>query len=168
MSVENTAHDAHHGHGHDHGHGDAHGHGSLRDYLIGFFLSVVLTAIPFWLVMSKALPAGSTSVIVIAFAVVQILVHMVFFLHMNSKSENGWTLLAAIFTFVLVVITIAGSLWVMYNMNANMMPGMDTMAPVQAAPADAGAAGNAAAPMHGADAMHGTDAMHGMENMSGM
>jgi cytochrome o ubiquinol oxidase operon protein cyoD len=58
-----------------------------------------------------------------AFAVVQIVVHMIYFLHMNGKSDEGWTLVALVFTLILVVITLAGSLWVMHHMNVNMMPG---------------------------------------------
>ena len=91
--------------------------------MIGFLLSVVLTAIPFWLVMGKVFPnPQTTTFIVLAFAVVQILVHMVYFLHLNTSSEGGWNMLALIFTMVLVVITLSGSLWVMYHMNVNMMP----------------------------------------------
>jgi cytochrome o ubiquinol oxidase operon protein cyoD len=111
----------------DHGHAD-HGvdHGTLRGYLTGFGLSVVLTAIPFWLVMSNALGNQMASAIAImAFAVVQIVVHMVFFLHMNTRSESGWTMMALIFTLILVVIALTGSLWVMYHLNINMMPGHD-------------------------------------------
>ncbi len=117
------------GHGHDHpAHGDhdaheAGGHSTLRGYLTGFLLSVVLTAIPFWLVMSGGIgSSGTTALVILAFAVVQIVVHMIYFLHMNTKSENGWTILALIFTLVLVVILLAGSLWVMYHLNTNMMP----------------------------------------------
>ena len=47
----------------------------------------------------------------------QIVVHMIYFLHMNAKSEGGWTMLALIFTLVLVVITLSGSMWVMYHLN---------------------------------------------------
>ncbi|EJN06337.1 cytochrome o ubiquinol oxidase subunit IV [Phyllobacterium sp. YR531] len=109
-----------------HGHDDGHAHGSLKSYLIGFGLSVVLTAVPFWLVMSGALDSKqATGLIIMAFAVVQIVVHMIFFLHMNVRSENGWTILALIFTLVLVIITLTGSLWVMYHLNTNMMPSMD-------------------------------------------
>ena len=111
-----AAHDAH-------GHEAEAGHGSMRDYVIGFVASVVLTAIPFWLVMTDALgDKALTGLIVVAFAAVQIVVHMIYFLHMNTSSEGGWNMLALIFTLVLVVITLAGSLWVMYNMNDNMMP----------------------------------------------
>lgn len=109
-----------------HSHGDTHGHGSTRGYLIGFLLSVVLTAIPFWLVMTGALPANSTAAIVIAAAVVQILVHTRYFLHVTTGAEGGWTLLSYAFTGVILVITIAGSLWIMYHLNTNMMPGMMT------------------------------------------
>jgi len=106
---------------HDH-HGDE-PHSTFSGYMTGFVLSVILTAIPFWLVMAKVITERNTAVMVLgAFAVVQILVHMVYFLHMNGKIEGGWTLLATIFTVVFVAITISGTLWVMYNMNANMMP----------------------------------------------
>ena len=124
MSAE--AHNDHAVDHHDH-HGDDHDHGSFKTYMIGFLLSVVLTAIPFWLVMTGALPAAATGLIITAFAVVQIVVHMIFFLHMNHKSEGGWNMLALIFTLVIVVIAVAGSVWVMYHLNTNMMPDMHRM-----------------------------------------
>ncbi|SOB80942.1 cytochrome bo3 quinol oxidase subunit 4 [Sphingomonas guangdongensis] len=103
--------------------GDAHGHGTRRGYLIGFALSVVLTAIPFWLVMTGVLAsATATTAAIVGFAVVQIVVHTVAFLHVNPRSEGGWTLMAYVFTAVLVVIVLAGSLWIMYHLNTNMMP----------------------------------------------
>lgn len=114
------------GDGHDHhGHDDVHGamHFSLRGYVTGFLLSVVLTAIPFWLVMAKVIPGSTaTAVVILGFAAVQIVVHMVYFLHLDAKSEGGWNMLATIFTVVIVVIMLAGSLWVMYHLDSNMMP----------------------------------------------
>jgi len=47
---------------------------------------------------------------------------MIYFLHMTTKSEGGWTMMALIFTIILVVITLAGSIWVMFHLNSNMMP----------------------------------------------
>ena len=118
------AHDQSHGHDHGHGHESSH-HGSFRDYLIGFGLSVVLTAIPFWIVMDNVFRDPKVAAIVLLlFAVVQIVVHMVYFLHMNTKSEGGWTVLALIFTAILVVIALTGSLWIMNHLDSNMMPGM--------------------------------------------
>lgn len=123
-AAHGAGHDHHDHHGH-HGHEDHADHGSLKTYTIGFVLSVILTAIPFWLVMNKTFDKSSTTALVIlAFAAVQIVVHMVYFLHMNTRAEGGWSLLALVFTLVLVVITLSGSIWVMYHLNTNMMPGM--------------------------------------------
>ncbi len=114
----------HAAHGHDdHGHDDG-PHSTFSGYMIGFFLSIILTAIPFAVVMGDVFENRTTTVVVIAFfAVVQIIVHMIYFLHMNGKVEGGWTLMSTIFTIVFVAVTLAGTLWVMYHMNTNMMPG---------------------------------------------
>lgn len=109
-----------------HGHEDSYGHGTRKSYLIGFALSAVLTAIPFWLVMTAVLTPGATAIAVVLMAVVQILVHTVCFLHVNTQSEGGWTLIAYVFTAVLLFIIIAGSVWIMYHLNTNLMPGMQT------------------------------------------
>jgi len=110
------AHDAHHG-------SDDGPHSTLPGYLWGFGLSVVLTAIPFWLVMGHIISDRSVAALVLGlFAVAQVFVHMVFFLHMNGKIEGGWTLLSTIFSIIFVAIVVAGTLWVMFHMNANMMP----------------------------------------------
>jgi cytochrome o ubiquinol oxidase operon protein cyoD len=85
---------------------------------------VILTAIPFWLVMAKVLPPGTTGFVIVGFAAVQVIVHMVYFLHMNSKSEGGWNMMALILSIVLLGIVLSGSLWVMHHMNVNMMPAM--------------------------------------------
>lgn len=116
------AHAADHGHGHDdHGHGAP--HGTLKGYLIGFILSVILTAIPFWLVMATPFGEGPrVAMVLMAFAVVQVVVHVIFFLHMSPRSEGGWTMMAMIFTLVVVAIALIGSMWVMFHLNANMMP----------------------------------------------
>lgn len=106
-----------------HANGDEHGHGSRRGYLIGFALSAVLTAIPFWLVMSGVLAdAQATAIAILLLAFVQIVVHTVCFLHVNTRSEGGWTLLTLVFSAVIIAIVISGSLWIMYHLNSNMMP----------------------------------------------
>ncbi len=90
--------------------------------IIGFALSVILTAIPFWLVMTEQFAASTTAAIIMVFAVVQLVVHMVYFLHMSPKAEGGWSLTSLVFTIIVVVIMLAGSLWVMHHLNTNMMP----------------------------------------------
>jgi len=112
---------------HDH-HDSGAPHSTLGGYLTGFLLSVVLTAVPFALVMGHVLASPLlTAVVLLALAAIQIVVHMIYFLHMNSRAEGGWSLLALMFTMSLVVITLSGSLWVMYHMNHNMMPTMHQM-----------------------------------------
>ncbi|MCJ2013857.1 cytochrome o ubiquinol oxidase subunit IV [Methylobacterium sp. J-076] len=107
-----------------HGHGDTEGgHGSVKSYATGFVLSVILTVIPFWLVMGNTLDNSLvTTLVVLVLGGVQMVVHIVYFLHMSTKSEGGWTFMALIFTITLVAIMLAGSVWVMYHMNRNMMP----------------------------------------------
>lgn len=97
-------------------------HASMRDYVTGFILSVILTAIPFALVMTGALAPAITAVIIMIFAVVQIIVHMVYFLHMSPRAEGGWTMTSLVFTVIVIGIMLAGSLWVMHHLNTNMMP----------------------------------------------
>ncbi|WP_120968140.1 cytochrome o ubiquinol oxidase subunit IV [Comamonas sp. lk] len=117
-----SAHDIHAGHDDHHDHDDL--HVSMGDYVKGFILAVILTAIPFYLVMNNVITDRTTAVAVLGgFAIVQVLVHMVYFLHMNGKIQGGWTMLSTIFTVIFLSIAIAGTLWVMFHMNANMMPG---------------------------------------------
>jgi len=110
---------------HDGDHGDDAPHGSLGGYVIGFGLSVVLTAAAFALAMTGLLSRQWSVLAISLLAAVQVVVHMVFFLHMNRRAEGGWSMMALIFTLIVVVIALSGSLWVMYHMNLNMMPAGD-------------------------------------------
>ncbi len=111
-------------HAHD-DHGGQIPHGTKQSYVTGFVLSVILTAIPFAVVMAGGFASERfTGFLVLGFAIVQIIVHMIYFLHMNPRSEGGWTLISLVFTLIVLVIAIVGTIWVMYNMDTNMMPGM--------------------------------------------
>jgi len=119
--IHSMEHDSHSAHGAGH----QASHGTLKGYMTGFVLSVILTAIPFALVMVDLVNSRLATVgLILLSGVIQIVVHMIYFLHMDRKSEGGWTLMALIFTIVVVVIALAGSLWVMYHLNTNMMPSM--------------------------------------------
>ncbi|MGQ3040801.1 MAG: cytochrome o ubiquinol oxidase subunit IV [Brevundimonas sp.] len=125
---DNTQHhDAHH---HD---DDGHDHGTYRSYLTGFVISAVLTIIPFAMVMMGDFSDTLTIAVIVSFAVVQIVVQMIYFLHLHPKSEGGWNLLAFLFTAIILVIVISGSLWVMHHLDSNMMPAHDMEAMGQAA-----------------------------------
>ncbi|WP_241579624.1 cytochrome o ubiquinol oxidase subunit IV [Rosenbergiella nectarea] len=97
-------------------------HGSVKSYMIGFILSIILTGIPFWMVMDGSSAHSTTLAVVVICAVVQVIVHLVYFLHLDSKSEDGWNLVAIVFSAIIILIVVVGSLWIMWNLNYNMMP----------------------------------------------
>lgn len=96
-------------------------HGSMKTYLIGFVLSVILTVIPFYMVMNGSAAQSTILAVVVVTAVIQILVHLMCFLHMNTSSEERWNLIAFLFTLLIIGIVVVGSLWIMYNLHINMM-----------------------------------------------
>lgn len=103
-------------------------HGSLKSYMIGFALSVVLTIIPFWMVMGEVTPnVGLTLAVIFSLGAMQILVHVYYFLHVDLKAEQGWQAMSLIFTLIILVIILAGSIWVMFHLHENMMPWHDHM-----------------------------------------
>jgi cytochrome o ubiquinol oxidase operon protein cyoD len=97
------------------------GHGSVRSYVIGFVLSVVLTAAAFGLVMQQVFGPIESIIAIAVLAFVQILVHLVFFLHMNTSSSQRWNLLSLASAVLVAVILIGGTLWVLHNVGAHMM-----------------------------------------------
>ena len=91
---------------------------------IGFLLSVILTLIPFGLVMTDAFEdTATTALIVMSLGVVQIIVHMVCFLQLNRRTEGSWVLPALIVTVLLVAILLVGTLWGMAPLDGNAVPG---------------------------------------------
>ena len=95
--------------------------GSFDAYFTGFILSIALSVIAFGLVMSgetfrKAMVWGICSA-----GIVQILVHLHYFLHLDLSSEKRWNVLSLLFTFLIMTIFVGGTLWVMYTLNYRMM-----------------------------------------------
>jgi cytochrome o ubiquinol oxidase operon protein cyoD len=97
------------------------GHGSFAGYMAGFVLSVALTAAAFWLVIQGVLPSATALPVIAGLAAVQVIVHLVFFLHMNGSSGQGWNMLAFAYTVICSLILIVGTVWVMHNVSMNMM-----------------------------------------------
>ncbi len=97
---------------------DTHTH---KAYLTGFILALILTAIPFAIVWTGALPAGATLIIIAVAAVIQVLVHLHYFLHLNLKTTPRENLLAMAFAAVLIFIMVGGSLWIMFDLHFRMM-----------------------------------------------
>ncbi|MGQ7247924.1 cytochrome o ubiquinol oxidase subunit IV [Halomonas sp. V046] len=106
--------------GHSH---EEHSHGSVKSYVTGLILSIVLTIIPFWAVMSGSFDTGATVIIIVATAVAQLLVQLVLFMHMSTKADEGWNVMSFVFTVTILVLVIGGSLWIMHHLHLNTMIG---------------------------------------------
>ncbi|BEV72188.1 cytochrome o ubiquinol oxidase subunit IV [Paludibacterium sp. THUN1379] len=99
-------------------------HGSVKSYLTGFVLSVILTAIPFWIVMSGAFTRQAATMAIFAFAVVQILVHLKYFLHLHFRTPEGkLNTFSFIFTAMIIVMLVGLSVWIITSADVLMMRG---------------------------------------------
>ena len=94
---------------------------TLKPYLIGLALAVLLTAVPFGLVATDALPREPTLIVIAVFAIMQIFVHLTFFLHIDFKTTPRENLVALAFALVLIFIMVGGSLWIMFDLYHRMM-----------------------------------------------
>jgi len=92
-----------------------------RVYLTGFVLALILTAIPFALVWAGVLPAGATVVVIVVAAIIQVFVHLHYFLHLNFTTTPRENLLALAFAAVLIFIMVGGSIWIMFDLHQRMM-----------------------------------------------
>ncbi len=95
---------------------------AVRNYVIGLFLATVLTVASFWVASGTALLYGPGVLMgLAALAIAQMGVHLVFFLHITTGPDNTNNVLALAFGALIVGLVIAGSVWIMYHLNANMM-----------------------------------------------
>ena len=92
---------------------------SYKSYVVGFILSVITTLIAYIFVVNELWPPHSLVYIVLAIAVVQLVVQMVFFLHLGRGSR--WKVLTFYFTLLVVGIIVIGTIWIMNNLDYNMM-----------------------------------------------
>jgi cytochrome o ubiquinol oxidase operon protein cyoD len=95
---------------------------AFASYLIGFVLSVVFMLVIYWLVEHRALPTQSLYNAIAIFAVVQLIVQVLFFLRLNARTESSrWDLISFLFTLLIIAIVVVGTLWIMYNLNYYMV-----------------------------------------------
>ncbi len=97
------------------------GQKTLTSYMIGLALSLVFTFIAFWLVSEHAMTNENLYIVLTALALSQLLAQVIFFLRMNMSPEGRWTSMTFIFVIFVVLILVGGSLWIMYNLNYNMV-----------------------------------------------
>lgn len=97
-------------------------HGSLRAYTVGFILSLGLTCGAYLSVANHIAVGNALLGIILGLAVLQLIVQLVFFLHLSRESGTRWNLIAFLFMGLVVFILVGGSLWIMYHLNYNMTP----------------------------------------------
>ena len=102
----------------------------LLGYLVGLGLAVLLTATSFFVAGTDLVWQPSIPVAIVVLAIAQMGVHLVFFLHITTGPDNTNNVLALAFGLLIVVLVVGGSLWIMANLNHNMMP-MDQLMQMQ-------------------------------------
>ncbi len=101
---------------------DGQGHGSLRGYLVGYLVAVLLTIASFLAAETNALTPSSVTAAITVLAIAQMLVHLIFFLHISTSPHQRTNILAFAVTALVVSMIVAGSLWIMAHLDSNMMP----------------------------------------------
>jgi len=106
--MEHNAHAASHDH--------QGGHGSLKSYVIGFILSIVLTILPLVVVLNGLMSKTATLVLILAMAILQFAVQLVFFMHLKEGKDAKWNMMALLLGLIILLTIVAGSIWIMtYN-----------------------------------------------------
>lgn len=94
---------------------------SFGSYLIGFLISLVLSLGAFALVVYHSLNDQCLIISVVVLALIQLLVQVICFFRLSAQAEERWNLITFIFTLLIMLIVVSGSLWIMYNLNYNMV-----------------------------------------------
>jgi cytochrome o ubiquinol oxidase subunit IV len=96
-------------------------YGSLKSYVLGFVLSIGLTLAAYYLVVEQIATGWVLDISVAALAIAQALVQLILFLNLLREAKPRWNLIVFLFMVLIVVIVVAGSIWIMNNLNYNLM-----------------------------------------------
>ncbi len=102
----------------------------LSTYAIGLALASVLTVASFYVTGTTLIWGPGIPLALIVLAIAQMGVHLVFFLHIDTSPDSTNNVMALAFGVLIVILVVAGSLWIMANLNSNMMP-MDQIMKMQ-------------------------------------
>jgi cytochrome o ubiquinol oxidase operon protein cyoD len=94
----------------------------LHTYLIGLGLATVMTIASFWAAQTHLIYGPGISVAIVVLAIAQMGIHLVFFLHITTAPDNANNVLALAFGILIACLVIFGSLWIMANLDHNMLP----------------------------------------------
>jgi len=96
--------------------------GPWSSYLTGFVLAAALTIASFWLASSHLLTPASLIAALVVLAIGQMLVHLIFFLHITTAPAQKTNILALLLTLLIIALVVIGSVWIMSQLNDHMMP----------------------------------------------
>lgn len=109
-------------------HDNCHGHAEheehvpkYSEYVVGFILSLVLTLIAFASVMNEWFTPVPTFFFIFGLAILQMVVQVLYFLHLGQSEDSRWNYGMLLFSVVLIFIVIGGSIWTIFNLNSNTM-----------------------------------------------
>lgn len=103
---------------------------AVGSYLVGLGLAAVLTIVSFFISGTTLVWGPSIPVALVVLAIAQMGVHLVFFLNITTGPDNVNNVMALAFGVLIVLLLLAGSLWIMAHLNHNMIP-MDQIMQMQ-------------------------------------
>lgn len=99
-----------------------HEHGTTRSYVIGFILSLVFTFIPYYLVVNHVLTGLMLLIVILGIGVIQMIIQLVFFLHLGREKKPHWQLVFLVSTVGIILVVVGGSLVIISHLHYNMTP----------------------------------------------
>lgn len=93
----------------------------VQSYINGFLFSILLTIIPFFIVKNQFFSYLMTRLIILFCAILQIIIHFIYFLHLNSIQKSYWYFASLLFILIIIFIVVFGSIWIMINLNHHIM-----------------------------------------------
>lgn len=96
--------------------------GTLRAYVTGFILSLIFTFIPYYLVVNQVVTGTPLLITILSFGVLQMLVQLLFFLHLGRSPRPNWQIVFLLFTVGTILVVVGGSLVITHNLHYNMTP----------------------------------------------
>lgn len=92
-----------------------------KSYLIGFILSLIFTILPFYITIYNIFNTNILLIMIIVCAVIQIYIHLIYFLKIDNIFNKQWNILSLIFTIFILFILVFGSIWIMKHLHHNLM-----------------------------------------------
>ncbi len=99
--------------------------GSITSYVTGFIFSLILTLSAYLLVVKQALIYWVLIFVIIGLGLIQMVIQLLFFLHLGSEFKPRWNLLSFLFMTIVVILLVGGSLWIMYSLENRVMPAVN-------------------------------------------